>query len=67
MSEKWAWIAASLKSEEENILMSIQTETKIVGKNISNPRDTDDVTFMEESEEELTSWWRWKKSVKNLP
>ena len=55
MSEKWACIAASLKSGEENILMNIQTETKIVGKNISNPRNTDDVTFMEESEEELTS------------
>ena len=32
-----------------------QTEIKIVGRNISNPRYADDTTLMAESEEELMS------------
>ena len=44
-----------------------QAGIKIARTNISNLRYTDDTTLMEESKEELKStWWGWKRRVKNL-
>ena len=46
-----------------------QAGIKISGRNISKLRYTDDTTVMAESEEETssrTSWWRWKRRVKEL-
>ena len=45
-----------------------QTAIKIARRNINNLRYADDITFMEESEEELNraSWWRWKTRVQKL-
>ena len=36
-----------------------QAGIKIAGRNINNLRNSDDTTFMEESEEELKSLCRW--------
>ena len=48
-------------------LEETQAGIKIVGRNINNLRYADDTTLMAESEEELkTSWWRWKRRVKEL-
>ena len=43
-----------------------QAEVKIAQRNINNLWYADDTTLMTESEEELTSWWRWKRRVKKL-
>ena len=43
-----------------------QAGMKIAGRNINNLRYADDTTLMAESEEELASWWRWKRRVKKL-
>ena len=44
-----------------------QAGIKIVRRNINNLRYADDITLMVESEGELkSSWWRWKRRVKNL-
>ena len=48
-------------------LEEAQTGIKIAGRNINNLRYADDTTLMAESEEELkTSWWKWKRRVKQL-
>ena len=39
---------------------------KIARRNINNLRYADDTTLMAESEEELKTWWKWKRRVKNL-
>ena len=43
-----------------------QAGVKIAGRNINNLRYADDTTLMAESEEELVSWWKWKRRVKKL-
>ena len=48
-------------------LEEAQAGIKIAGRNINNLRYADDTTLMAESEEELkSSWWKWKRRVKNL-
>ena len=40
---------------------------KIAGRNIKNLRYADDTTVMAEYEEEqIASWWKWKRRVKKL-
>ena len=47
-------------------LEEAQTGIKIARRNINNLRYADDTILMAESEEELkTSWWKWKRRVKN--
>ena len=44
-----------------------QAGIKIARRNINNLRYADDTTLMTESKEELkSSWWKWKRRVKNL-
>ena len=43
-----------------------QTGIKIARRNINNFRYADNTTLMAESEEELASWWKWKRRVKKL-
>ena len=44
-----------------------QAGIKIAWRNINNLRYADDTTLMAENEEELkSSWWRWKRRVKNV-
>ena len=44
-----------------------QAGIKISGRCINNLRYEDDTTLMAESEElKSTSWWKWKRRVKNL-
>ena len=43
-----------------------QAGVKIAGRNINNLRYTDDTTFMAESEELKSLWWKWKTRVKKL-
>ena len=43
-----------------------QAGIKIAGRNINNLRYADVTTLMAESEEELVSWWKWKRRVKRL-
>ena len=47
-------------------LEEAQAGIKIAGRNINNLRYADDTTLMAESEEELKTWWKWKRRVKNL-
>ena len=47
-------------------LEEAQAGIKIAGRNINNLRYADDTTLMAESEEELNSWWKWKRRVKKL-
>ena len=48
-------------------LDEVQAGIKIAERNINNLIYTDDTTLMAESEEELkSSWWKWKRGVKNL-
>ena len=47
-------------------LYEAQVGIKIAGRNINNLRYTGDTTLMAESEEELVSWWKWKRRVKKL-
>ena len=48
-------------------LVEVQAGIKIAGRNINNLRYADDTTLTAENEEELkTSWWKWKRRVKNL-
>ena len=44
-----------------------QAGIKIARRNINHLRYADDTTLMAESEEDLkTSWWKWKRRMKNL-
>ena len=43
-----------------------QAGIKIARRNINNFRYADNTTLMAESEEELASWWKWKRRVKKL-
>ena len=43
-----------------------QAGIKIARRNINNLRYTDDTTVMAESEQQIASWWRWKRGVKKL-
>ena len=43
-----------------------QAGIKIARRNINNLIYTDDTTLMTESEELKTSWWKWKRRVKEL-
>ena len=43
-------------------LEEAQAGIKIAGRNINNLRYADDTTLMAER----ASWWKWKRSVKNL-
>ena len=46
-------------------LDELQAGLKIAGRNINNLRYADDTTLMAESEEELrTSWWGWRRRLK---
>ena len=47
-------------------LEEAQAGIKITGRNINNLRYPDDTTLMAESEEELKTWWKWKRRVKKL-
>ena len=47
-------------------LEEVQAGIKLTGRNINNLRYADDTTLMAESEEELNSWWKWKRRVKKL-
>ena len=48
-------------------LEEAQAGIKIAGRNINNLRYADDTTLMAESEEEQrASWWKWKKTMKQL-
>ena len=47
-------------------LEEAQAGIKIAGRNINNLRYADDTTLMAESEEELASWWKWRRRVKKL-
>ena len=51
-----------------NGLEEAQAGIKIAGRNINNLRYVDDTTLIAESEEELkkTSWWKWRRRVKQL-
>ena len=43
-----------------------QAGIKVAKRNINNLRYADDTTLMAETEEEITSWLKWKKRVKKL-
>ena len=48
-------------------LNEAQAGIKTAGRSINNLRYEDDTTLMTESKEELkSSWWKWKRRVKNL-
>ena len=47
-------------------LNKAQGGISIARRNINNFRYADETTLMEESEEEIISWWGWKKRVKKM-
>ena len=50
-----------------SIVGEAQAGIKIFRRNVNNLRYVDDTTLMAENEEKLrTSWWMWKRRVKQL-